>query len=235
MGHGRVASVSIHRAIKAKFQDGFRIPMYHLHIMNQILLDEQDKLGNRVRDILLGKSLRCTYDSLGEFFRWKFISGVREPIATAISATYHIEKKEMDKEEVYEKVEEVIPYYINYFDNMFLDSFGIDVYKGEFNHKEGYCIVRSDNIDLFIYKFESLSDKLVNVMADFLNLSDLNVPRVNMAIEKEYGKNYNTIRETLKFDKNFLDSVYDSKHVKHFYTEKEIKVFYNRWSADFNK
>ena len=108
----------------------------------------------------------------------------------------------------------------------------MDVYRSDIDSSQDYHIFESNNISLFVYKFESLK-KISNPLYVFLDpliKSKFTIGNENVGSSKDYSKIYDLFKKKLKLNNQNLDYFYDNKHVKKFYTNKEIKSFYAKWS-----
>jgi len=140
---------------------------------------------------------------------------VRDPIARNIS--YFFEKYGMQILQENNKMEVVMKsfmddidhsYPLTWFDRIFFPSVGLNVYKYKFPpggplFLGKVCILRTDQM-----KDEH---------------------RAETETTRPYGSIYHAFKEFARFPESYLQGVYESKFVRHFFTTKEIADLYERW------
>lgn len=109
-------------------------------------------------------------------------------------------------------------YILSWFDIEFKKNVGLDIYKYKFDSKKGYQII--DNV--LIIQSERLSKLFPKASKEFLNFP-INVKDK----ERNYIPKYFEIAKYL--EESYLNEVYSSKYVKHFYNEEQIKEFKRLW------
>lgn len=126
----------------------------------------------------------------------------------------------------YESIEEG---YLSWLDDETGTVFGLDVYSHDFPKEKGYQIIQTGNIQLLILKLEMLDDAISAAMHEFLGIIAFKLIRENVSANKEYKALYNTFIKQDIFSGDLIDSVYNHKYVRHFYSDEEITGFKNRW------
>ena len=53
--------------------------------------------------------------------------------------------------------------------------------------------------------------------------------RDNDSNDKKYSDAYLNFKKRVKFPNNYLNEMYESNYMRHFYTEKEIKSLKSKW------
>ncbi|WP_028784006.1 putative capsular polysaccharide synthesis family protein [Thalassobacillus devorans] len=176
----------------------------------------------------------------------KIITLVRDPISRNISLFFqfapiflydiYFEKgKRLDKESVlkelnyqfYEKLNQESS--INWFDNEFQRTIGIDVYDYRFNKERGASVITKGNIEILLLKLETIKEN-EKMIGEFLGLKNFQLISSNVANEKWYSDLYNNFKENFKPTTKFIDSLYDSKYMRHFYTTEEIERLRSKWT-----
>ena len=174
---------------------------------------------------------------------WYVVTLVGDPIARNIASFfYEIERfvpngtKEIKRRAL--SVESLLHFFmekfyhlepINWFDSELKEVFGIDVFKGDFPKKRGYKIVKGDMADALVLKLECLNGIAEDAFYNFLHIHDLKLTNVNTAKEQYYYSVYCEFRDQVKFPAEYLDSLYDTKFMRHFYSREEIERFKERW------
>lgn len=191
----------------------------------------------------------------------KMILGVREPFLQLLSMIFEMQSNFWDQEDYWrdggdvqkifdrvidkevrnKKADEYYDiekefarqtrYVEKHFDEAVKNFFHIDVYNYPFDCEKGYTIIKQENIELFIFQLEKLS-RLGNVLRDFLNIKDFVLRSDNVASEKWYNKYYQEAKKNLKIDRDLFNEVYSNKFMRHFYSEKQIDKFREKWEKN---
>ena len=67
------------------------------------------------------------------------------------------------------------------------------------------------------------------LLGNFLNIGKLELVSSNVGTDKWYSEMYKRFKRNFKPTEEYLNIMYDSKYIKHFYTDKEIESFKNKW------
>ena len=228
---GKVASKSICYVLKNLPDRLLNAQVYHVHQMNRQTIKRSIPTFLPIRShACVGLALKDLYDHRGEQLQWKFIAGVREPISGALSGVFenwpHIEEKD-----ILAKMDILINYRINHFFVQYRDAVGLNVFDYEFDYQKKYSIIEKENLSLLVYRMEELPRTFPQAMEEYLGLKGLELPSVNVGEKKSYAEKYKQVKEKMCFDRAYLEEVYKSKFVRHFYTEEEISAFIEKWST----
>ena len=179
--------------------------------------------------------------------RWKLISLVRDPVARNVSWFFHKldqlvpdwqerrKRSSLSLDELQEvflhagqdahKIPEI------WFDNEMLPVFGIDVFAEPFPSEIGYKIYPdSPRASLLLIRLENLRACASTAMRQFLSLDDFTLIDSNVGDDREYAEVYRAFRR-LPLPRTYVESVYSTKFVRHFYSEQEIEKFTRMWTA----
>jgi hypothetical protein len=122
-----------------------------------------------------------------------------------------------------------------WFDHHFLTSTGIDVYDHPFDPEKGWTIIRSNGFRVLIVRFEDIRKNYLEAINGFMGGRAEN-PREysrmwpnNVSGKKWYGELMKEFKSTVRFTKQELDDVYESKYCAHFYTKDEVRNMRSRW------
>lgn len=107
-------------------------------------------------------------------------------------------------------------------------GFDIDIFEYPFNKSLGYQVIKTDKYEILLYRLESM-DSLEEVFREFLDIKDFKFSKANEAKYKWYNKSYRNFLKNVTMPKEYIDVSYDSKYMKHFYTEEEILKFREKW------
>lgn len=228
---GKVGSTAVSESLRLNGSLG---EIYHLHSFFKELpadcVHDLDKLGHQVAKL---------YHSQNEI-NWKFILGVRDPVATLISAYY--ENKYISTGPLLEH-DEFIPRHMSWMQN-FIEFFyekelGINLYQQSFDKEKGYSIVDQGKTSTLIYRLDKLSLIFQDAIEQFLKVPNVKLVKEtsNSTIDKNLTYNGVSIKDSyeitiknFKFPKQQLMEIYKHKSVQHFFNEEEIKLFIEKWS-----
>ena len=246
---GKVGSESI----QASF-NRLHLPSIHSHFLSwQRLKDLENyyvKLPHAIipQHIDRSKRLRAIIDETWGRIRWKIVTLVREPVARTISDVFQNLSFTMpylasiNENDAFKLISDYIlaqfscfdeksDYICTWFDREVKDVFKLDIYGVEFNKSAGYQILNSENTDTLVIKLEKLSECHQPAFRDYLGIDNFQLLEANAGSQKPYRHLYKNLLECISIPKNFLERVYSSKFVKHFYTDEEIQRFKTRWSG----
>lgn len=165
--------------------------------------------------------------------RVKMIIGVREPVSRNLSAYFQTLNASRLENSVDLEIENFFTYTphlsgVFWFDVELKREFDIDIYKQEFDKEAGYIILQHENLDIFIYQFEKLAT-LKKQLSAFLEKDDFELLLENVAGNKPTGARYKEVKDKIKFNSEYLNLLYGSKYMKHFYSEEDITNFKQKW------
>ncbi len=225
---GKVASMSICHTLKSIPDSIFSGQIYHIHQINPATISYDLPICLPESSYQpVGLSLSAIYNQYKEKCIFKCIAGVRDPVACGISGSFH--NSNMKPENLESEVIRVVDYILSHFDFQYRDFLGIDIYKYPFDFNKRYTIIKEKNIEILIFRFEDLAQIFSQMMEDFLGIPNLKIARKNITSDREYSEDYNKAKHSVRFDGKQLEKIYDSKFVKHFYSEKEISCFFQKW------
>lgn len=160
-----------------------------------------------------------------------FVTMVRDPMARNISQFFELWSNEIDD------VQKMYDFFVadflhdepdEWFQKWLEPVLGIDVYKGQFNRKQGWRVYDKD---LLLIRTENLNDGLANGLANLLGNNPLDYTVEHRALgEEKFGPRYAEFLKLAKFDDELLDRVYETEYASYFYYKKEIKEFREQWS-----
>jgi hypothetical protein len=223
---GKVGSISIQAALKKKGLNAI-----HAHWM-QGEGEYPTSKEKMVEDIKNG-----TGDG------WKVICPIREPVARNVSAFFQSIEQYYPAYREYEYKEDVLESFLQdynhlwpelWFDTEIMDVFDFDPFSEQFDHKQGYQIYEAKHGDILIIRLENANKVLSKAMKEFLGVRRVKMERSNAFVQRHngtrVGKIYKEFMEAAELPEDFLDEMYDMRYAKHFYSEKEIANFKEKWS-----
>jgi hypothetical protein len=120
-------------------------------------------------------------------------------------------------------------YALTWFDKEFKRMTGIDVYRHDFNKRDGWAIIKKGKYNILLIKLEKIKE-VWNIIEDFAGIK-MEYTNSNVASAKWYKNIYDNFTNNYKPTQQYLEKLYNSKLVKHFYTDDEVKFFINDAAA----
>jgi hypothetical protein len=117
---------------------------------------------------------------------------------------------------------------LEWFDVELKNNFNIDVYSKPFDVERGYSIYKNGNNECMVIRVDKMND-LFNTVCDFLELDNLPRKDYNITGDRSNGNIYKLLKENIKLPTNYIDKMYNSKLVKHFFNETEINDLRKKW------
>ncbi len=119
-------------------------------------------------------------------------------------------------------------YIQHYFDGSIKTTLDIDVYQIDFDKDEGYTVAEQNGKQIFIYQIEKM-DSIKQKLADFLGIEAVCFGHSNDGSKKFYSSSYKKFVREFKMSKEYFDYSYSCDFVTHFYSDKAIAGFLNKW------
>jgi hypothetical protein len=117
-----------------------------------------------------------------------------------------------------------------WFDEELKHHFGIDVYGSDFPKERGYAIYRNGQTDAMVIKLEHLGDIARSALKEFLGIESFELVDANIGSKKNTSDLYRRFLDSIRLPQDYLDTMYNSRFVSHFYSRKEIDGFRARWT-----
>ena len=186
--------------------------------------------------------------------RLRIVTLVRDPVARNISEFFqeldvHLEYPYQQKlaekgiDGVSDELESMLLHKLNeevdwkqpyaWFDPEIRDVLGIDLFAADFDVAAGYGIISQGNTDVLLIKLESLSDCAEQAFEEFLGIQGFSLVSHNVATRKYYSEAYRKLQNRLQIPADLLEVCYASSQMQHFYNDKEIADFIDRWRRVF--
>lgn len=234
---GKVGSVSIYHALAN------HVPCMSMH--HPLQLDECLHRFYNVDKYKLRKSFHDKYAIKN------VITGTRDPVERNISAFFQNmarvgspwfvgTKNEILKKDIRNltklflnipiKEHELI---LHWFDYAFRDYWNIDLYECGFDPSLGYAIYEFDKARILVIRQENLSEIGIPALKQFLNIgsSNISLESRHRTKSKWCGPLYAEFKKNVVIPKWYLDLMYDSRYMQHFYSTEEVQFFRNKWTA----
>jgi hypothetical protein len=183
--------------------------------------------------------------------KWQIITLVRDPIARNLSEFFysiadpkddpHIPKsidlnssiniKDL-KDRFLKRFHEQSDDYkfpLKWFDEEMKVVFGVDVYLSSFPKDVGYKVYRGERADILLLKLEYLNYIYNDALQDFIGPVDFSLVSVNTTRTKGYYPIYKKFLEDVQLPESYIEKIYTTKYVQHFYSQEEIRRFRQKW------
>ena len=236
---GKVGSVSLAEAVRRTGK--FRV--FQFHLLNKDEIKESiatSENGRRYPPKHLYVSNFVLNHELPRSDRPKIITVVRDPVARNLSAYF-------------QNIDTYFPYNIQdvsdgsvlienffatdlhtqpaeFFDKEIKVNFSLDVYNYEFLPDQGHEIIRTPKVEILIMQFEKDEESKKEAICNFLDLSEITIPKLNLSGDKFYAEQYKKVLDAISLPKEYLDRMYGSKFMTHFYGPHQIQAFRERWT-----
>jgi len=249
---GKVGSTSVYRSLKL-IDLGMHV--FHVHFLSpegvswaENVYKREFSRTNRIeRHIFDSLYLRKRIDEEEVDKPWKVITLVRDPIARNLSSffqTFNLEfpefgyehrVKSMPIEDLVAELEALFfeKFYhdrpLTWFDEEMKLVFGVDVFATKFPKVNGYTIYNGPEADVLLFKLEDLNKCASQAFRQFLDVDNFTVFKANEAQDKAYSKVYDQFVERIRIPDSYIDKMYESKYMRHFYSDAEIEKFRAKW------
>ena len=167
-----------------------------------------------------------------------FIVLVRDPISRDLSnIIQNYKNKKIDLMQL--KTDNLIKvirneghdFFNEWFETEFNEFFKIDISKLNFDHEMGYCIYEIDKKNrLMIMQLEKMNEVFIDAIDSFIGFRFPELYNFNISSKKLEGKIYKNLKKNYSLPISTLNKIYSSKFASHFYSDKQIISFKERWS-----
>jgi len=251
---GKVGSSSLQRSLQ---QLKLNANIYHVHALepNSIRDMKRNAKKNFPKSVFrnLRRSFLKIYSDakvakmvsyyLKRDRKFFIVSLVREPVARNISAFFQIaDRRFVDFHDRVQEgslgVDELMSVFLEkhdhewpliWFDKEMKWAFDIDVFLSDFPKSKGYKIYKNEKAELLLIKFEKLTECAGEAFYEFLGIRDFTLCCENVSENKRYSNIYQDFKTNSRLPLHYINRMYDSKLVTHFYTTEEIHTFRDKW------
>jgi hypothetical protein len=249
---GRVASTSVYESLKRSLPNS---NIFHVHTLSEDVAQRQILLAEKnntyaYRYYFIGQYLAKIIKS--DIFKikkepWKIITVFRDPIDIVLSTNFiNMDKKKDLIIQQYGHFDEstALKYFeylfendepsgwtaSNWFDDVFYKELGVDVFSFDFDKKKGYSIIRTEDYEILLLRFESLKEGYKQGVIDLFNISrdTVELEHTNLHRDDNYKSIHDYIKRNLKLSDTFLDKAYSTKLIEHFYSDQLIQEQKNK-------
>src|ERR1051325_1100751 len=230
---GKVGSSSVYEALKKSLPG---TDIYHIHFLSDKWLKEKLPAMDPYYhvNIRAGSSVR-DYLRLHPGKKILIVTLVREPVMREVSNLFENWRPKYEDistipvEQLSREINESsFDYVLNWFDDEFREYLGFDIYQTSFAKEKGYQVYDYNNMKLLCIKLERLNEVCSPAFEEFMQ-TKIQLLRENQSEFKKGSAQYLKMKNTFTMGDSKLSAIYNSKFVRHFYSEEEIKKFMNKW------
>lgn len=236
---GKVGSSTVFESLKSKkpFSDIFHVHFLSSNSLENLIPQLPEEFHHNIE---IGRKI-LSFIKQRPNARIKIITLTREPIMRAISDLFENWKhlyndiEQVPKSDLKTHIEsQQHDYVLEWFDTEFKEYLDFDIYANSFDKERGYGIYRHKNCDILCIKLERLSEVASSAFKDFLG-EDISLSTSNSSEFKGGKDSYAFLKANVSISEDRLVKLYNSKYMRHFYTEEEIHQFTCRWSGSASK
>lgn len=236
----KVGSLSVYSSIK-KYS---KIPVFHIHSLDEAEVKAGDKFcfdngiypNSRSPIFLLNKYL------IKPKKQYQVISLFRNPIERNISAFFDAFKLHtgVSPQNYKGTIDQLIATYhdaldheyaTTWFEKQFFEGTGIDVYKTPFDPEKGFVSTTIGTADCLIINVTLEDDFKEQLISDFCNINGFALHNENITAASKAAALYKQFKDTITFDREYLERQLESKYVHHFFSKTERDRLYTKWSS----
>lgn len=116
----------------------------------------------------------------------------------------------------------------SWFEDELETGLNINIFDYPFDKEAGYQIIKVDECEILLYCLESMNS-LEKVFGEFVGIENFKFIKANEGKFKWYNDSYQNFKRCVTMPQEYIDISYNSKYMKHFYTEEKILEFREKW------
>lgn len=82
---------------------------------------------------------------------------------------------------------------------------------------------------MLVYKLEKLNEIWDKASNEYFGINNMSLENQHLSKEKYYGNLYEDFRKKITLNEDYIQNLYDTPLIKHFYTEEGISSFRRKW------
>lgn len=173
----------------------------------------------------------------------RFISFVRDPIATNISSFVYFHHywlgqgsslsgvQAMSAADLFESFLQRYPHHVttDWFDLEPRRALGIDVYQHPFSHERMSSVVSAGSNEMLVMRTEMDDEAKSARINEFVGVTGVRVTRFNQS-HQGWGEVRRRLHEGIASHPSYVDDMLGHRFTRHFWTEDEREAMRSRWS-----
>lgn len=246
---GRVGSMTLVNTLRTM---DLPWPIYHTHYLNPSNLAYNIERRKKVQWYVWQRHLRVAgllSDAIAQKRKqrdWYIVSTVREPVGRNLSnfildiERFHIHDFFRRYEQGQISIEETLQVFFREFNHdahtdwirdELNANFDLDIYSEPFDPSQGYQILHHGNVHVLILQIERFNDVFRKALEDFFGRPAPQAPRHTHISSEDAraGSAYRAMLERIRLPQSYIDRLYDSQYMRHFYTPDQIEDFRRKW------
>ena len=124
---------------------------------------------------------------------------------------------------------------LDWFDYEFKAALGVNVYDQPFSRAAGFGCFKHAHLNVLLLRTDLSDERKAAILAEFLDLSDLNIIRRNLGDLSRYGSLYQVFKRRVTIPEQYLDIVDQSRYARHFFDEDTLIATRRRFAAMPNR
>ncbi len=253
---GRVASTSVFESLCAL---KLPAPIYHVHTISesnaQRRIEEARRQRGRIdRNLFTGRAIgreiaRRGADRRGE--PWKVVSIFRDPISVMMSLHFMNAEKSFGRlldgkagleagaaiahfRTIFENDDPSRWSISTWYEDVFREELGIDVYEYEFDREAGYSIIDAPGFRVLLIRYEDMAGVFQKAVAEWLHVdpSEVHLERFHIHRDRRFDRTHDQVKKNLRVSRGACDRVYGTRFAKHFYSRGAIDRLTERWCEE---
>lgn len=226
--HGRVGSISILSSLREAGVPSIKVELVAEEKINSVKFARKHIFKRRKKAYII----TLVRDPLEVLISYFFSKAGRGHIPAAQEALKQKDIKELKSIFLREVLESSpLNIHLNWFEDEFKKNTGVDVFLHDFNKKKKYSLIEDDTYPTLIMRSDLVNHKKEKIITNFLNLkkNQINIGDLNRKSDRSHSVLYNDFIEGFNLSENYINKLYNSPYVIHFFTHKEIEDMKQRW------
>ncbi len=245
---GKVGSVTIYKTLIKNVKN----PVLHVHFLTP---SEIERVKNKYLKAGIThepqhlRHSRILSDRLktSKSRKWYVITLVRDPISAKLSHLFHNPKihrqylfdknGNIDNKRALEVAYDDLmnfdassDYVCNWISKEFCNYLEVDLYKYPFDKERGFQIIEEEEVIILVLQMESIDKSFSNALQEMqITHRDIQIVKSNENESKEFSEIYKFVKNNIKLPAEKMREIYNSKYVRHFYSNAFISNQMNRW------
>ena len=130
---------------------------------------------------------------------------------------------------------------LDWFETEFYETLGVDVFQYPFDQEKGSLQIQHDNLQILIMRTELDDEQKSRLVSNFLGLTNFKMAKAGEKVstkdsapgmpgeQTKYGNLYKAFKQKVTLPEQYLDEIFGSRHVQHFFPPDEILAMKDRY------
>jgi hypothetical protein len=118
---------------------------------------------------------------------------------------------------------------LNWFEDEWNVTTGVDVYSVPFDRGRGWHVYRRAKVKALVLSAHLSDEAKAEALVGFVDQPVPVVPRVNEGRDRSSPEIYGRLQESIRDNSSLVDRLLGSQYTRHFFSEEQIEGFRNRW------